>query len=115
MRHLFKRGDPTRTTDPVRGSDPVRASDPARPTSPTRTTDPARATERDPHLACPHARHCEMFELLRAAGTLKTWQIRYCGGNYQSCARHEMAAQGRPVPPNLLPSGQLLRFAGGNR
>jgi hypothetical protein len=56
-----------------------------------------------------------MFELLRAAGTLKTWQIRYCGGNYQSCARHQMSAEGKPVPPNLLPSGQLLRFTGGGR
>ena len=56
-----------------------------------------------------------MFELLRAAGTLKTWQIRYCGGNYQTCARHEMSAQGKPVPPNLLPSGQLLRFTGADK
>jgi len=87
MRHLFKRSDPARSTPP---DDPTQ-------------------------LACPHARGCEMFELLRAAGTLKTWQIRYCGGNYHSCARHEMSAQGKPVPPNLLPSGQLLRFAGGDR
>ena len=87
MRHLFKRSDPARSGD---HDDPTQ-------------------------LACPHARSCEMFELLRAAGTLKTWQIRYCGGNYHSCARHEMSAQGKPVPPNLLPSGQLLRFAGGDR
>lgn len=97
MRHLFKRDEPARTSDPARASDR------------------ARASERDVHLACPHARNCEMFELLRAAGTLKTWQIRYCGGNYQSCARHELSAQGKPVPPNLLPNGQLLRFAGGDR
>ena len=85
MRHLFKREEPARTSD------------------------------RSPPLACPHARSCEMFDLLQAAGTLKTWQIRYCAGNYQTCARYEMSAQGKPVPPNLLPSGQLLRFAGGDR
>lgn len=64
------------------------------------------------HLPCPHANGCEMFNLLREAGTLKTWQIRYCAGDYRSCARHQLAREGKPVPQGLLPSGQLLRFAG---
>ena len=86
MRHFFKRDEQARTSE-----------------------------DHTTHLACPHAGSCEMFELLRSAGTLKTWQIRYCGGNYHSCARHQMSAEGKPVPPNLLPSGQLLRFTGGGR
>lgn len=53
-----------------------------------------------------------MFGLLQAAGTLKTWQIRYCAGDYHSCSRYQLSKHGKPVPQNLLPSGQLLRFAG---
>jgi hypothetical protein len=65
----------------------------------------------DAPLACPHAGSCEMFSLLQAAGTLKTWQIRYCAGEYHTCARYRLSQEGQPVPQNLLPSGQLLRFA----
>jgi len=61
-------------------------------------------------LACPHSTTCAMFDLLRAAGTLKTWQIRYCGGDYRVCERHRLAERGQPVPDNLLPNGQQLRF-----
>jgi hypothetical protein len=55
-----------------------------------------------------------MYDLLRAAGTLKTWQIRYCSGGFERCARYKLASDGRSVPANLLPSGQLLRFNGGD-
>jgi hypothetical protein len=58
---------------------------------------------------CPHAVSCEMYDLLKLSGTLATWKINYCSGDYSRCARYELAARGRPVPINLMPSGALLR------
>jgi hypothetical protein len=63
-------------------------------------------------LDCPHASDCEMFALLRVAGTLRTWEIRYCSGNYRDCARHRTAELGKPISSNLMPNGQYLRFSG---
>ncbi len=54
-----------------------------------------------------------MFRLLKLAGTLRTWQIRYCAADFTACARYQMAQTGRPVPQSLMPNGQHLRFAGG--
>jgi hypothetical protein len=58
---------------------------------------------------CPHAVSCEMYDLLKLSGTLATWKINYCSGDYSRCARYELSARGRPVPINLMPSGALLR------
>jgi len=63
-------------------------------------------------LTCPHAKGCAMFDLLKMAGTLRTWQIRYCGGKFEECARFKTSALGRTVPANLMPNGQYLRFSG---
>ena len=63
-------------------------------------------------LTCPHANGCAMFDLLKMAGTLRTWQIRYCGGEFEACARFKTSALGRNVPANLMPNGQYLRFSG---
>lgn len=52
-----------------------------------------------------------MYSLLRLAGTLKTWQARYCCADYSACARFQRASQGAPVPKNLMPSGALLKVA----
>jgi hypothetical protein len=63
-------------------------------------------------LRCPRANGCAMFELLKVAGALRTWQIRYCGADYSQCARYKATELGRPVAPNLMPNGQYLRFSG---
>lgn len=62
-------------------------------------------------LTCPQADGCEMFDLLKLAGTLRTWQIRYCGGDFRACARLRLSEAGRTAPPNLMPNGQFLRFS----
>jgi len=49
-----------------------------------------------------------MFPLLSLSGTLKTWQIRYCDGDYSKCARYERNERGLPVAPDLMPNGVLL-------
>jgi hypothetical protein len=63
--------------------------------------------------ACPNSVNCEMYALLRLAGTLETWKINYCNADYTRCERYRLTAAGRPVPPNLMPSGALLRYQNG--
>lgn len=60
---------------------------------------------------CPHLGSCPMYDLLKLAGTLKTWQVRYCQADYEACARHQLSRKGEPVPQNLMPNGALLRLA----
>lgn len=50
-----------------------------------------------------------MYELFTLAGTLATWKINYCTGDYERCKRHELSSEGKPVPINLMPNGALLR------
>ncbi len=50
-----------------------------------------------------------MYRLLKLSGTLATWKINYCNGDYSRCERYRLAAEGRPVPINLMPNGALLR------
>jgi hypothetical protein len=50
-----------------------------------------------------------MYPLLTLSGTLKTWQIRYCKGDFEACERYRRTSQGRRVPPELMPNGMLLK------
>ncbi len=52
---------------------------------------------------------CEMYGLFRLSGTLATWKINYCAGDYARCERYKLSALGRPVPVNLMPNGAVLR------
>ena len=49
-----------------------------------------------------------MFPLLSASGTLKTWQVKYCDGEFKECARFKKTERGIPVAPDLMPNGVLL-------
>jgi hypothetical protein len=53
-----------------------------------------------------------MYALLKLAGSLETWQARYCRADYSACARFKLATEGRPVPINLMPNGAFLKTAG---
>jgi hypothetical protein len=59
---------------------------------------------------CPNAKGCEMYRLLKLAGSLATWKINYCNADYTRCERYKLSSAGRPVPVNLMPSGALLRL-----
>lgn len=52
-----------------------------------------------------------MYSLLKLAGTLKTWQLRYCQADFSECARYKLSCEGKRVPINLMPNGALLRRA----
>lgn len=60
---------------------------------------------------CPNMSACSMFPLLSLAGTLKTWQVRYCSGEFETCERYKRTLRGLPVAPDLMPNGVTL----GNR
>lgn len=58
--------------------------------------------------SCPHMDGCSMYPLLKLSGSLKTWQIRYCSGEFTVCARYKRTSRGLPVAPDLMPNGVLL-------
>lgn len=58
---------------------------------------------------CTHIKSCEMYTLLRLAGTLRAWQNRYCRADYTQCERYKRSQQGREVPVNLMPNGEKLK------
>ena len=64
---------------------------------------------------CPQLQRCKLYELLRLAGTLAIWKANYCQTNFSGCERFKLTLLGRPVPPNLLPTGALLRSQAGAR
>ena len=61
---------------------------------------------------CTHISSCQMYVLLKLAGSLETWQARYCRADYTQCARFKLAADGKPVPINLMPNGAFLKVGG---
>jgi hypothetical protein len=60
------------------------------------------------HKHCNHADGCEMYELFGHKSTLRVWQLKYCEGEFERCARYQAAIGGRRISPNLLPNGKLL-------
>jgi len=50
-----------------------------------------------------------MYPLLTLAGSLRTWQVRYCQGDFEGCERYKRTLQGRQVPANLMPNGMTLK------
>lgn len=57
---------------------------------------------------CPNMAGCTMFPLLSMSGTLKTWQARYCSGEFTTCERYKLTQLGKPVAPDLMPNGVRL-------
>jgi hypothetical protein len=49
-----------------------------------------------------------MFALFTVKGSLRVWQIHYCNGRFEDCARLQLAKAGEAVPSDLLPNGKRL-------
>ena len=60
---------------------------------------------------CPHMKTCEMYELLRRAGSLKIWKTLYCTTGFRNCARWQQSRDGLTVCPTLLPNGETILHA----
>jgi hypothetical protein len=54
---------------------------------------------------------CKLYPLFQLRASLKTWQIRYCSGEFEKCERYRMVQRHETVPSNLLPNGKLLRVS----
>jgi hypothetical protein len=62
-----------------------------------------------PPTSCPHARSCPLFPQFALKSFLSYWRASYCDADFTRCARHRLASQGKPVPLNLLPSGNMMK------
>jgi hypothetical protein len=58
---------------------------------------------------CPHANGCPLFPLFTRQNLLRAWQIAYCDGAFETCARYKRSLTGQAVPNTLLPNGETLR------
>ena len=60
---------------------------------------------------CTRQSDCPLFERFIISGSANIWRRLYCDKEekFKTCARYEAGVNGRTVPVNLLPNGQLLR------
>ncbi|HSM91589.1 MAG TPA: hypothetical protein VLT47_01815 [Anaeromyxobacteraceae bacterium] len=59
-------------------------------------------------MPCAHLQTCPMYALFTVKESLRVWQIHYCNGRFEACARLKLARAGEPVPHHLLPNGKTL-------
>ncbi len=59
-------------------------------------------------MGCPYTGRCPLYAEFTLEASLRTWQIRYCESDFQSCVRHRMAVAGQQPDPRLLPNGARL-------
>ena len=58
--------------------------------------------------ACSRMSNCPLFKTFSLKASLVIWTSRYCERDFASCARLQLAAEGKPVPLGLLPNGRML-------
>jgi hypothetical protein len=59
-------------------------------------------------MACAHLKTCPLYALFAGKDPLRVWQIHYCEGRFEECARLKLAQAGKNVPRDLLPNGKRL-------
>jgi hypothetical protein len=59
-------------------------------------------------MSCAHASTCPLYALFTVKASLRVWQIHYCDGRFEDCARLKLAKAGEAVPAELLPNGKRL-------
>ena len=64
--------------------------------------------EAKPGVQCSHMSSCELFPHFRTHAFLRIWQINYCEGSYERCARYRLTLEGKQVDATLLPNGDKL-------
>jgi len=57
---------------------------------------------------CPNTARCRLYGEFNLEASMRTWQIRYCHNNFAACERYQRQQDGVPIPPRLLPSGDML-------
>lgn len=59
-------------------------------------------------MACNHSASCELFPLMAMEPALQLWKKHFCDGQFERCARFQLALKGTTVPLTLLPNGKQL-------
>ncbi len=59
--------------------------------------------------SCWHKPTCPLFPLFIMRATLRVWQLRYCDGDWETCERFRMSAEGKEVPSDMLPNGKSIK------
>jgi hypothetical protein len=65
-------------------------------------------------MHCSQTTACELFpkfSIPALKGALKVWKNYYCEARWENCVRFKLAAEGKPIPPALLPNGKLVDAA----
>ena len=73
--------------------------------SPPPGTEPPTSQQR----SCPHSTSCPLYPQFTMESFLRYWRTSYCDADYARCARYRLSAEGKPVPLNMLPSGNLMK------
>lgn len=64
-----------------------------------------------PTRSCPHSTSCPLYPQFTLESFLRYWRTSYCDADYARCARYRLSQEGKPVPVNLLPSGNLMKVS----
>lgn len=62
-------------------------------------------------MTCSHSESCDLYVQFAMEPSLKLWKQHFCDGEFERCARFQVALSGRPVPLGLLPNGKELQAA----
>ncbi|HKK06395.1 MAG TPA: ankyrin repeat domain-containing protein [Gammaproteobacteria bacterium] len=62
-------------------------------------------------MTCSHSESCDLYVQFAMEPSLKLWKQHFCEGEFERCARFQVALSGRPVPLGLLPNGKELQAA----
>jgi len=58
---------------------------------------------------CTHSKDCQLYAQFAMEPSLRLWKQRYCIGEYEQCARYQLALEGKSVPLTLLPNGRRVK------
>lgn len=68
-------------------------------------------SKEDNTVTCSHSESCDLYVQFAMEPSLKLWKQHFCEGQFERCARFQVALSGRPVPLGLLPNGKELQTA----
>lgn len=60
-------------------------------------------------MNCTHSKNCQLYAQFAMEPSLRLWKQRYCMGDFEQCARYQLALEGKSVPLALLPNGRRVK------
>lgn len=59
-------------------------------------------------MTCPNFEKCKFFSTFGNQKCAEALIMLYCKDNFKDCARYKLKQEGKDVPNNLWPNGQLV-------